>query len=667
MKQKVLFFAILLTVFTIPKSVKAYSFSAVAPSGQTLFYNIVDGHAEVVRPDGSTGSINYVSGNLVIPDSVTYNGFTYAVTAISSHYISPTSNTEMGAFYACEGLESVIIPNTVTLIGSSSFSHCSNLTTVTIGASVSSIGIRAFENCIRIMEINCLPTVAPYLEEEILDYTYYAFYGIPATIVINIPCGSLVSYSSRWSHFSNFIEDAGFTFNTQSNNDTMGAVSILTETTCQSQTTIFTAIANNGYKFSHWSDNNTDNPRILTLTQDTSITAFFEPNAVLYNVVMNNALGGGTYPLGSTATVFALPQVNLQFAGWSDGETVNPRSVVVTRDTTLTAIYRTPDTVRIYDTTTIYDTVINIVYDTTEYNHYYYDTTRVFDTLIVYDTTWAFDTLIVYDTTRVYDTLVYVNIDTLNHYYFDTTRIFDTLEVFDTTRIFDTLIYVNIDTLNHYYFDTTRMFDTMVYVNIDTLHHYYYDTARVFDTMVYVNIDTLNHYYFDTTRVFDTVFNLDTVHHYFYDTTLVYDTVIQLHLDTLHYYHYDTTHTVNTLVFYDTTSVTHYVFDSIFLFDTVYIHDTIYIPHEGIDGTETIDAKIYQHDGQIVVESDGLRPVRVFDATGRVLAQTPSPLRGTPPSLGGELGWRSTFEVPASGVYLVKIGDLPARKVVVIR
>ena len=205
MKYKVSFITALLMLLAFPQVARAYDFSAIAPSGHTLYYNIVDGHAELVRPDGSTGSINYVSGNLVIPDSVDYNGSTYAVTAISSHYINPTSGTTMGAFYACNGLESVVIPNTVTYIGSGAFSDCFNLTTVTIGAMVSSIGIRAFENCIKLVEINSLPLIAPYLEEEILDYTYYTFYGVPTTISINIPCGSLISYSSRWNHFSNFI------------------------------------------------------------------------------------------------------------------------------------------------------------------------------------------------------------------------------------------------------------------------------------------------------------------------------------------------------------------------------------------------------------------------------------------------------------------------------
>lgn len=407
----------------------------------------------------------------------------------------------------------------------------------------------------------------------------------------------------------------------------MGSVNVETEPTCLVPAMV-SATPKENFNFGHWSDGNTDNPRTLMVTQDTMLVAYFVGS---FTVVANNAMGGGVYPAGNTAVVFALPQVDLQFAGWSDGQTANPRYVVVTSDTTLTALFRAPDTVRVYNTTTVYDTVINMVYDTTEYNHYIYDTTHVFDTLVVYDTT------------RVYDTIVYVNIDTLHHYYYDT--VINT--VYDTTEY------------NHYFYDTTRVYDTLVVL----------DTTRVFDTLVFVNIDTLHHYYFDTTRVFDTLVNLDTVHHYFFDATLVYDTVVQLHIDTLHYYHYDTTHTVDTQVFYDTTSVTHYVFDStwvfdsVWLFDSVYVTDTVYffdtvyieVPVQGVEGLETVNVKVYTNHNQIVVDGIEGMAVRLYDVNGRLLATK----TGNTPT--------TYFYVQTSGTYLVRVGDLPARRVVVIR
>ena len=545
------------------------------------------------------------------------------------------------------------------MIGGYAFKNCNGLTRITLLDGLAEIRAEAFAGCTNLIEIVSKATVAPTVTND-------AFNNVPQSVTVSVPCGSQESYASTWSYFSNFNEVPLYTLKVQSNSEIMGSASITTAPSCNNAAAAVAAMPNSGYQFVRWSDNNTDNPRTLMVTSDTTITAIFEAIPVSFNVVTNNAMGSGTYPSGSTAIVFALPQVDLQFAGWSDGETANPRYIVVTSDITLTALYRAPDTVRIYDTTTVYDTVINIVYDTTEYNHYYYDTTRIYDTLVVFDTTWAYDTLVVYDTTRVFDTVVYVNIDTLHHYYFD------------TTRVFDTMVYVNVDTLHHYFYDTTRVFDTMVFVNVDTLHHYYYDTTRVYDTLVFVNIDTLNHYYFDTTRTFDTMVyvNVDTLHHYYYDTIRTIDTLVYVNLDTLNHYYYDTT--VVTHYVFDSTWVfdSVWVFDSIYLFDTVYVHDTIYIPREGIDGMETIDAKIYQRDGMIVVESDGTRPVRVFDATGRETHSSVSRQAATHkgsarnatgiplPSLGEQ---RVSIPVPASGAYLVKIGDLPARKIVVVR
>ena len=515
--------------------------------------------------------------------------------------------------YLVRGCNSTIIPNTVATIGNSAFSGCSSLSTITIPASVTFIDNYAFGECSNLTEIHSMANVAPTLSSS-------SFTNTPSTIPVFIPCGSSISYYSRWSYFSNFIEDEGFSFSVLSADSTQGGIAVQTQPTCQIPIAIFHAMPNSGYRFDHWSDNNTDNPRMLALIQDTSIIAYFEPNAELYNVVANNSMGGGMYESGSTATLFALPQVDLQFAGWSDNMTTNPRHIVVTSDTMLTALYRAPDTLRIYDTTTVYDTVINMVYDTTEYNHYYYDTTEY--NHYYYDTTRIYDTLVVFDTTRVFDTMVYISIDTLHHYYYDTTRIYDTLVVFDTTRVFDTMVYINTDTLHHYYydttrvydtlvvFDTTRVFDTLVYVNIDTLHHYYYDTTRIYDTVVFLNVDTLNHYYYDTT----------SVTHYIFDSTWVFDSV--------------------------------WIFDSVYIFDTIYIHDTIVV---GVDEVDVINAKIYTSHGQIVVNGAESNTVWLYDVNGRILATKQdeyTPLH---------------FDVPASGAYLIKIGNHPARKVVVVR
>ncbi len=600
-----------LTSITIP--------SSLTTIGQKAFYlctnltHVIISEGVVnISTDAFRGCTNLSS--VTIPSSVSSISSTAFTGCNNITYLNYNNLINTPNFIPHNNLHTLVVGNNVTSIYSNAFSNISTLTHITLGNSVSSIGENAFSSCNNIDTIIALPAIAPILGSS-------AFANVPSNVIVNIPCGSTYSYSSTWTQFSNFVEQFDYSLSALSADVEMGSVNIDTDPTCQSPAVV-SATANYGYQFDHWSDGNTDNPRTLTVTQDTSLMAYFvsatnpSQEDSLFNVVANNAMGGGVYPSGSTAIVFALPQVDLQFAGWSDGEAANPRHIVVTSDTTLTALYRAPDTVRVYDT------VINIVYDTTEYNHYYYDTTHIYDTLIIYDTT------------RVFDTLVYVNIDTLNHYYYDTTHVFDTLIVLDTTRIYDTMIYVNIDTLNHYYFDTTHIYDTLVV----------YDTTRVYDTLVYVN-------------------------HYYYDTTLIFDTLIYVNIDTLHYYHYDTTHTIDTVMFFDTTSITHYIFDSIwvydsvwvydttFVLDTVYFFDTVYIevPVQGVDGVEMVNVKVYTYHTQIIVEGAQGLAVRLYDINGRLIAtkRDDSPI--------------TYFYVQTSGTYLVRVGEYPARRVVVIR
>ena len=71
---------------------------------------------------------NRYSGDIVIPESVDYNGTTYEITSIGSE-----------AFRDCSRLLSVTIGNSVTSIGGGAFQSCSRLASVTIGNSVTNL------------------------------------------------------------------------------------------------------------------------------------------------------------------------------------------------------------------------------------------------------------------------------------------------------------------------------------------------------------------------------------------------------------------------------------------------------------------------------------------------------------------------------------------------
>ena len=133
---------------------------------------------------------NY-SGDIVIPNEITYNDVIYSVTSIGewafyqcyrlTSITIPNSVTSIGAraFSNCSGLTSITIPNSVTNIGDYAFRGCSGLTSITIPNSVTSIGIFAFEDCYGLTSIT-IPNSVTSIEGGV-------FYGCTGLTSITIP------------------------------------------------------------------------------------------------------------------------------------------------------------------------------------------------------------------------------------------------------------------------------------------------------------------------------------------------------------------------------------------------------------------------------------------------------------------------------------------------
>ncbi len=289
--------------------------------------------------------------------------------------------------FAGTGLTSITIPDNVGSIGSRAFANCKDLTTVTFTSATppaykGNYNYSAFDGCdkLKAVYIPCgtkeayeaagwrnLPLTEPAPDGVVSVRTEDNVRG-QAQIEDQSSCRNnstaIISATAQYGyHFTQwndgntdnprtvqitkditytaYFAPNQYTISTEVNDAERGSVSGAATTDYLNNVTL-TAVPNYGYHFVRWTDWNTDNPRTVQVTGDATYTAVFEKNTYTITAQSANNVQGYVYaPYQAEyldqVSLTAYPNIGYHFTQWTGGNTDNPRTIVLTCDTTFTA------------------------------------------------------------------------------------------------------------------------------------------------------------------------------------------------------------------------------------------------------------------------------------------------------------------------------------------
>ena len=222
-------------------------------------------------------------------------------------------------------IKTVNIGNGVTTIGDFAFSECQNLTFVFIPNSVTSIGSFAFWGCIRLTSTN-IPNGITNIQmgtfqdcSSLTSITCNAttppvldYLALPTNIPVYIPCGSYAKYSSA-PDWSSFTNKIAVGCNlTVLSGADALGVAGKFGLNAYNNPAVIYAIPFPNGLFTGWSDGNTANPRTVVLTSDCTFTANFSENSFSSLQTQISNLQADTAALNSLIVVLNNDRQNLQ-------------------------------------------------------------------------------------------------------------------------------------------------------------------------------------------------------------------------------------------------------------------------------------------------------------------------------------------------------------------
>ncbi len=156
-----------------------------------------------------------LSGDIVIPETVTHEGVTYTVTSIGANAFDNCSSlgsvtlpkhlTSIGkaAFWSCSSLTSIKVPEGITSIEENTFYGCKKLATVTLPSTITSIGKWAFADCPALLSVYCYAKDVPSAVDDAFVLTYEQVING----ALHVPAKSVDAYKQTgpWPFFLNVV------------------------------------------------------------------------------------------------------------------------------------------------------------------------------------------------------------------------------------------------------------------------------------------------------------------------------------------------------------------------------------------------------------------------------------------------------------------------------
>ena len=295
--------------------------------------------------------------SLILPESVQHIGRMSFADCTNLRYIylpDALQTIDTLAFKNCSRLNVVTIPDNVKTIASNTFLNCSDLALVVFGEGIETIensafygcwNMRyvefpenvqtiepwAFSGCTNINRIILLPTTPPVCQNC----------ALPTNVPTYIPCGTYNAYAqSDWANYQLQYSASSYSVSGNVLPDNSGSVKIENSGSACEAVRI-EAIPYSGYYFVQWEDGETDNPRYVDVSQDTTFTAIFALQTFMITFVDDNdtIFTSQEYEYGDTPIPPTDPiktgneQYSYTFAGWS------PQIVPVIANATYKATY----------------------------------------------------------------------------------------------------------------------------------------------------------------------------------------------------------------------------------------------------------------------------------------------------------------------------------------